>query len=433
MSWILFGLSAVVAVATINALWPVRRPWWLKLPSFNAGLVANELPVHVLTVDAIVVAVLAGSGALDDRPGRVGLALSVAAAVGLVVLAAAHHRAGDAMDDAVSGTIGSEAVTMAGAGGARPAAGRPVPRSWLVWPWLAWCRAPGVERVAGIVYATVDGRSLELDVHRPARCRPGCPVLVEIHGGGWIAGDRRLEARPLMRHMAALGWVCVSVDYRIGRAATWPEQIIDVNTALAWVQEHISEYGGDPDFVAVTGGSAGGHLAALAALAPDDVEYRARSGTAAIIRACVPFYGPYDFANSLAIHPHGEMRLIERSVVKVRQADDPTRYERAAPLARVHAHAPAFLVIQGSSDNLVFPAESRAFVDELRMTSRAAVVYAEIPRAQHEFDAFASIRTGHVINGVARFLDHVRSEHLRTVPSSTTTPAPAAGDQADRP
>ena len=112
--------------------------------------------------------------------------------------------------------------------------------------------------------------------------------------------------------MAARGWVCVSVDYRVGRAATWPEQIIDVNSALAWVQEHVSEYGGDPDFVAVTGGSAGGHLAALAALAPDDVEYRPRSGTAAIIRACVPFYGPYDFANSLGIHPPGEMRLVER-------------------------------------------------------------------------------------------------------------------------
>ena len=95
-------------------------------------------------------------------------------------------------------------------------------------------------------------------------------------------------------------------------------------------------------------------------------------------------------------------------------------YERGSPLARVHAHAPAFLVVQGTSDNLVFPAESRAFVDELRTTSRAAVAYAEVPRAQHEFDAVASIRTGHVINGVARFLDHVRSEYRQTAPSSTT-------------
>ena len=256
------------------------------------------------------------------------------------------------MDEALGRTIGPRSNHR----GRGPASRRSaVPRSWLVWPWLAWSRAPGVERVAGVVYSTVAGRSLKLDLYRPPGRRHDCPVLVEIHGGGWITGDRRLEARPLMAHMAARGWVCVSVDYRVGRTATWPDQIIDVNSALAWVHEHVSEYGGDPDFVAITGGSAGGHLAALAALAPDDVDYRPPSGTAAVIRACVPFYGPYDFDNSLGLHPPGEMRFVERFVVKVPLADDPTRYERGAPLARVHQDAPAFLVVQGTSDNLVFP------------------------------------------------------------------------------
>ena len=106
MSWILFGLSALVAVATFNALWPVRRPWWLKLPSFNAGWFANELPVHLLAGHTVVVVVLAAMGALDERPGQVGVALSVAAAVGLVVLAAAHQRAGNAMDEALRRSIG---------------------------------------------------------------------------------------------------------------------------------------------------------------------------------------------------------------------------------------------------------------------------------------------------------------------------------------
>ena len=106
--------------------------------------------------------------------------------------------------------------------------------------------------------------------------------------------------------------------------------MIDVNSALAWVREHITEYGGDPDFVAVTGGSAGGHLAALAA-SPPTMTRPAAVGQAALIRACVPFYGPYDFANSLGLHPAGEMRLVERFVVKVPLAEDPTLYERAAP------------------------------------------------------------------------------------------------------
>jgi acetyl esterase/lipase len=416
VSWILFGLSAVAAIATCNALWPVRRPWWLKLASFNAGYIANELPLHVLVGHGVLIAGLAVMGGLDEGPGQVGLALSAASAVGLVVLAAAHRRARAVVDEAVRPTLGSDA----GFGTDWTRATRwPFPRSWLLLPGLAWFRTPGVTRVAGVVYTTAARRDLELDVYRPESRQDDCPVLVEIHGGGWIAGDRRLEARPLMAHMAARGWVCVSVDYRIGRTTSWPDQIVDVNTALAWVREHIAEYGGDPDFVAITGGSAGGHLAALAALAPDEPDYRPRSGTPAPIRACVPFYASYDFDNSLGLHPPGEMRLVERLVVKVPLADDASRYERGSPLARVHRDAPPFLVVQGASDNLVFPVESQCFVERLRATSRSPVAYVEVPRAQHEFDAVPSVRTGHVITGVERFLSHIHSTHRRSAPTAS--------------
>lgn len=422
MSWILFGLSAVAAIAACNALWPVRRPWWLKLASFNAGYVANELPLHVLVGHWVLVAVLAAMGALDEAPGRIGFALSVAASVGLVVLAVAHRRARIAVDDAVFPTLGRDA----GFGTDWTRVARwPFPTSWLVLPGLAWFRTPGSTRIAGVVYATAAGRDLELDVYRPGPRRQECPVLVEIHGGGWIAGDRRLEARPLMAHMAARGWVCVSVDYRIGRTTRWPDQIVDVNTALAWVREHIAEHGGDPDFVAITGGSAGGHLAALAALAPDEPDFLPRSGRPATIKACVPFYGPYDFDNRLGLHPPGEMRLVERLVVKVPLAHDADRYERGSPLFRVHRDAPPFLVVQGASDNLVFPAESRSFVERLRETSRSPVAYIEVPRAQHEFDAVPSVRTGHVITGVERFLTHIHSTSRPSTPTaSSVSPMP---------
>ena len=66
--------------------------------------------------------------------------------------------------------------------------------------------------------------------------------------------------------MAERGWICVSMAYRVSPRNTWPAHIVDVKRALAWVKENIADYGGDPDFVAITGGSAGGHLTALAAL-----------------------------------------------------------------------------------------------------------------------------------------------------------------------
>ena len=123
------------------------------------------------------------------------------------------------------------------------------------------------------------------------------------------------------------------------------------------------------------------------------------------------------------------MRLVERFVVKESLVGNPTLYERGAPLARVHQDAPPFLIVQGTSDNLVVPAESREFVDRLRNASQAVVAYAEVPRAQHAFDAVPSVRTGHVITGVERFLTHIHSLHRRAAPSSLRGWAAGRGER----
>ena len=128
---------------------------------------------------------------------------------------------------------------------------------------------------------------------------------------------------------------------------------------------------------------------------------------------CVSFYGVYDFDNSLGLRTAAEMQFVERRVVKVPRADDPGLYRGRRPSRRVTPEAPPFMVVQGTSDNLVFPAESRAFVARLRQTSRQPVVYAEIPRGHHAFDAVPSVRTGGAIAGVEHFLLHCYSEHRR--------------------
>jgi len=70
----------------------------------------------------------------------------------------------------------------------------------------------------------------------------------------------------MMLRMAAQGWVCVSADYRLSPHATFPDHLVDLKRALAWVRSHVAEYGGNPDFIVVAGQSAGGHLASLVAL-----------------------------------------------------------------------------------------------------------------------------------------------------------------------
>ena len=114
-----------------------------------------------------------------------------------------------------------------------------------------------------------------LDVIRRRGAPPaGAPVLVYIHGGAWVIGDKREQGLPLLHELARRGWVTVTINYRLSPRATWPDHIVDCKRALVWVREHIAEYGGDPGFIAVSGGSAGGHLAALLALTPGDPAFQ---------------------------------------------------------------------------------------------------------------------------------------------------------------
>ena len=141
---------------------------------------------------------------------------------------------------------------------------------------------------------------------------------------------RRPQGYPLMSQLAERGWVCVSIDYRVSPAHTWPDHIVDVKRALAWVKEHIAEYGGDPDFVAITGGSAGGHLCALAALTPNDPQYQPGFEDAdTSVVAAVPIYGRYDwFTTKGPGRWEFVLILLQRLVVKKRLDEAPAGLPR---------------------------------------------------------------------------------------------------------
>ena len=133
---------------------------------------------------------------------------------------------------------------------------------------------PDVEVIRDINY-TEGGKRARLDIYRPKGVDlENAPVLVQIHGGAWTIGTKEQQGLLLMNRMAERGWVCVAMNYRLAPKHPLPAQIIDVKKAIAWTRENIASYGGDPSYLVVTGGSAGGHLAALAALTPGEPEYQ---------------------------------------------------------------------------------------------------------------------------------------------------------------
>ena len=117
-----------------------------------------------------------------------------------------------------------------------------------------------------------------LDVWRPqGPAVEPAPVLIFVPGGAWVHGSRLLQGYALMSHLAEMGWVCLSIDYRVAPHHRWPQHITDVKTAIAWARANVDKFGGDRNFVAIAGCSAGGHLAALAGLTANDPEMQART------------------------------------------------------------------------------------------------------------------------------------------------------------
>src|SRR5439155_1458730 len=174
---------------------------------------------------------------------------------------------------AIRGLVSSRRMPLTFGGAARVLPATPAisryPRSHAALPTRV-ARRPGVRRARDVVYACPDGTPLKLDICTPALPSPRpLPAIVQVHGGGFVTGSRR-EALPLVTHLAANGWATFSIDYRLSPRATFPDHLVDVKRAIAWVRENADAYGVDPSFVAVTGGSAGATLAALAALTAND-------------------------------------------------------------------------------------------------------------------------------------------------------------------
>jgi acetyl esterase/lipase len=391
-----FGVALTTNVKA-RRLGPFVAPYWLF------AWLTGELAPHAILAHALMAVVFIAAGALDEKTGVAALVLSAAS---IALLVRAHLR----------GIRGGAEARLALAPLGLSTRGRV---SWLYgFPRAFHFASAQVERLTNIPYGESlpgdkGGRNL-LDVIRPTDAKAGDkrPVLLQIHGGAWMVGDKSNQGQPLMTHMAAEhGWVCVAVNYRLSPQGTFPDHIVDVKRAFAWIRAHIGEYGGDPEFVCVTGGSAGGHLAALTALSANEPRFQPGfEDVDTSVVAAVPFYGVYDLLDRARIRGPASMTpFLSKQVFKSTPDENPVLWDAMSPITRVGESAPPFLVIQGTHDTLVFVEEAREFVRVLREKSRASVVYLEMVGAQHAFDMFNSPRSAHAVRAAAAFLERARA------------------------
>lgn len=399
-----------------NGFRPLGRSGYRTLASFWFGWPTSEVPGYYLAasmLDAL------RRGLRGDFRGCRGVIAVALTAISWLVLVAIHRRGvttpKPVLRAALMDGLGPDYAEVLRTLPQTPSpSGRPT--AWRT----TTSRRRYVESV-NIVHYGPHGRANLADVWRRRDLpREGkAPVLVQIPGGAWTLGWRRPQAYPLMSHLADRGWVIVAVNYRVSPRNHWPDHIIDVKRALAWVKENIADYGGDPNFVAITGESAGGHLAALAALTPEDPTWQPgfESADTSVV-AAVPIYGRYDWHST-----EGEGRreflgflekfIVGRSIAKYRRI-----FTEASPIDRIHSDAPPFFVMHGQFDSVIPVEEARAFATEMRDVSRAPVLYAELPGAQHAFDVFPSPRAHASAEAVGEFLSWVYAQREASQPDA---------------
>jgi acetyl esterase/lipase len=238
---------------------------------------------------------------------------------------------------------------------------------------------------SNLVYTTDASGSHRLDVHLPGGTAPsgGWPVVVAIHGGGWRGGDKTIYETTVDPTLLAAGFAVVAPDYTLSTPGhpTWPENLDELRQAVRWVKTNTAKFDFDPARVAAMGESAGAHLALMLGTDPG-------SHAADRVDAVVDFYGPTDLP---ALYQNRPAELAVTQFLGGTPSEFPSRYANASPITHVSSATPPVLIVQGTADLKVPPAQS----DELAQALTSDGVpnqLISVPGAPHGF--------GLVVNGI---------------------------------
>lgn len=388
---------------SLIAVAKVQRIGSLVIPYFVIGWLTGDLALWWLLIQSLFAAAFIINGVLDSTAGQLGLLFFACSWVALLYAHSQSAAAEVALKSALNSVLGDQfrATTPDVEGRVK------TPVNFREWAKPFSMKREGVRMVRDIAYGEAENRRNLLDLYLPESPREGGhPVILQVHGGAWLFGEKEQQAMPLMNHLAQQGWICVAINYRLSPASTFPDHIVDVKKAIRWIKEHIAEYGGN-DFLAITGGSAGGHLSSLAALTPNLPRFQPGfEGVDTSIDAAVPFYGVYDFLDKRNIlGKMNSQEFMEKSIFKCTFDEDPDLWNVMCTDSHLNEDAPPFFFIHGTHDTLAFIEPAIAVAAELKAISKNPVAFAELPGAQHAFDSFHSIRNDATVRAVHDFLE----------------------------
>ena len=243
-----------------------------------------------------------------------------------------------------------------------------------------------IQKYKDIVYKIIDSTELKLDIYHSKHITESAPLLIFIHGGGWVKGDKQ-DYRLYMTDFAQKGYITASIQYRFVDKVKMPGPILDVKSAVIWLKKHANEYHINKDKIAVIGGSAGAHLAMMIAYSSDDPEFRKDEDSlfSSRVQAVVELYGPTDLTTDYAsVHPY-----IERGFSKSYSVA-PEMFAKASPLFYITKDDPPTLIFQGTIDELVPVIQADMLFEKLKVNA-VPVEYHKLKGLPHTMDASVEV------------------------------------------
>ncbi|MEI7903753.1 MAG: alpha/beta hydrolase [bacterium] len=251
----------------------------------------------------------------------------------------------------------------------------------------------GVKAFKDLEYGNVGDQKLLLDLYVPEKQEGKVPVIVWVHGGGWLGGSKK-DCLALKDGFVQKGFAVASVDYRLTKAAIFPAQIEDCKSAIRWLRANADTYNLDAAHFGAWGSSAGGHLVALLGTTGDSKTFDQGENLrfSSAVQAVCDYYGPTDFASFVTapgFETHATSGSAESKLIGGRVLDNPEKAKRASATTYVSKGNAPFLIIHGDKDPVVPVAQSKMF-DEMLTKAGVETEFHTISGAKHGGPEFSS-------------------------------------------